>query len=130
VLAGSLVAACSKSSEWPRAHADYYQCVSSLSHQFGGERKASASQASAVIGKCDRKLEIAARLRARQRADIPALHGMNETQAYREGFDLFRGLALCRLSEETASVIAPRSNVRFRPIADIREQRHWGLHDR
>ena len=99
-LVACLATGCSPSDEVAAAHADYYQCVSSLARQFGGEGKATPSEASAGAAKCDGKLETVARLRAKHRTTIPALRGMTEAQAYKDGVEMFRGLALGRLSQE------------------------------
>ena len=101
-LLACLTGACSSADEAASAHSAYYQCVSSIAHQLGGEGNATPSEANAGVSKCDGKLETAARLRAKQRATIPALRGMTEEQAYKDGVEVFRALALCRLSHEIA----------------------------
>jgi hypothetical protein len=106
-LVACLVAGCTPRDDVAATHSAYYQCVSSLARGYGGEGKASPREASASIAKCEGKLETAARVRAKHRAKLPALRGMTEEQAYQDGLDIFRGLALCRLSQEIATRECP-----------------------
>ena len=100
ILLPFLLAGCSQNTDWTVAYTEYYQCVGSLADRFGGLGKASVKQAEESVGQCDKQLERVASMRAIQRTNIPVLRGLSQNEAYKSGFDVFRGLALCRLSDE------------------------------